>query len=601
MIILGIHDGHCASACLMVDGELVALAAEERFTRLKNDYGYPKQAIEYCLSSASLSADDIDQVAFATMNLNAFHTKLKSIASFTSDQWLAVHHRYWKPRLYDGIEDRTIFHELAKDTRLSNQDHYYDFSEIDADYDFIRDMEVSRSIRLDGARRHLGTEAADRIVFYDHHACHAYYALFASPIRNDNTLIYTLDGGGDSTTSTLFRYMGGRVEELARSNSVDIGRIYREVTLLLGMKTGEHEFKVMGLAPYATDREARKSYQVFDGMFEVDGDMLLYAPDRRPKDNYFHLTTAFEGHRFDGIAAAAQRMVEDSVQLWFREMQAKYRSRHAVFAGGVAMNVKLNMLLAENPDLEEFYVAPSPTDDTLCVGACYMGEAASGQDAYRHLRPIRNAYVGPEFANGDIQNAILQTGANQKFTVMDDVSVTKVAKFLAEGKVISRCSGRMEFGARALGNRSILASPRDPSTVDKINRQIKYRDFWMPFAPVVIAERANDYLADLVDLDSYAYMMISAKTTDAGKEELGGAIHGSDMTARPQVLARDRNPGYYDIIKAFEGETGTGALLNTSFNLHGEPIVCTPEDAISTFERSDLDVLLMNETAMVRE
>lgn len=600
MIVLGIHDGHCASACLMVDGRLEVLVSEERFTRLKNDCGYPYHAIEYCLNHRGIGPDQVDKVAFASERMSAFAIKLKVLTLFDAKDRMRFDHEYWKPRLYEGKDDPSLFEEYWQDERFCNQPGYYDFSVLDGSFASMNDHEKIRGIRLDGIKRHLAIDAR-KVHFYEHHTCHAYYSLYGSHIRHDNTMIYTLDGGGDSTTSTLFRFKEGRIDELARSNNVDVARIYRTVTQLMGMKLGEHEFKVMGLAPYATQRELDKSYKVFDGLFETRDDLIQYAEGRKPRDLYFWLKDSFECHRFDGIASAVQKMVEVDVGNWFSSVQQKYNSRYAVFGGGVAMNVKLNMELADADYIDDFHVCPSPTDDTLCVGACYIAEVESAPNAWKDLAPIDDPYLGPEFGQSEILNAINESGIAERFTVQEGVDADQAAVWLDSGKVIARMTGRMEFGARALGNRSILANPRNESTVEKINRQIKYRDFWMPFAPVVLGERASDYF-DMPNQDIHrSYMMIAARTTELGRQELPAAIHRGDQTARPQVLNRDQNAGYYDIIKAFEKRTGTGCLLNTSFNLHGEPIVCTPADAISTFERSELDVLLMEDIAVVRD
>lgn len=598
MIILGIHDGHCASACLMIDGRLRAFAAEERFSRLKNDHGYPRLAIDYCLREAGITPTDIDQVAFASTSMGIFAVGLKALASFDGDDWRRIHRDYWKPRLYDGQESHGIFEDLWR-ARFDRSGHFYDFSAIDGSWASLTDRTRSQAIRLDGVRRHLGV-GADRVRFYDHHSCHAYYALFGSHIRTDKTMVYTLDGGGDATTSTVFQFRNGRMHELARSNTVDVARIYREITLILGMKMGEHEFKVMGLAPYATDREFAKSRKVFDGMFRIADDLISYVPGRKPADLYFAIRDAFEGHRFDGIAAAVQSMCEATVIDWFDTVQRQHASRHAVFAGGVAMNVKLNMMLADSPLLDDFYVCPSPTDDTLCVGACYMAETVVDPDGWRKLSPVDDPYQGPAYGKEDALAAIERSGVAEIAAVIEDVTPEAVAAMLAAGKVVSRCAGRMEFGQRALGNRSILADPRREETVEKINHQIKYRDFWMPFAPVMLAERVADYIIGDNSAIRRPYMMIGARTSAAGQRDLPAAIHRADRTARPQVLCRDQNVEYYDIVKAFEATTGTGALLNTSFNLHGEPIVCSPADAISTFQRSALDALVMDGVALVR-
>lgn len=598
MIILGIHDGHCASACLMVDGRLQALAAEERFSRKKNDHGYPRRAIDFCLSQVGLKASDIDEVAFASEHMHVFSVGLKALANFDCEDWFSIQNNYWKPKIFEGI-DRPEFLSQLWVERYDAEEHFYDFSPVGKNAERLFDKTLSHSIRLDGLKRHLNI-SVDTVRFYDHHSCHAYYAYYGSHIRADNTIIYTLDGGGDSVTSTVFQVQDGRPNELARSNKVDVARIYREVTQLMGMKLGEHEFKVMGLAPYATDREMTKSWKFFDGMFETRQNMISYVEGRQPKDLHFAMHDAFKGHRFDGIAAAVQRMCETTVLDWVNTVQAKYKSKNAVFAGGVAMNVKLNMLISELEVLEDFYVCPSPTDDTLCVGACYMAESRISNEASENLYPVDDPYMGPAYDPKSLPTDIVSTRVAEVADVVEDSSPEFIAQLLASGKVISRCVGRMEFGQRALGNRSILADPRSDAAVQRINKQIKYRDFWMPFAPVMLAERAEEYIYTKNKLIQRPYMMIGAKTTEQGSLEFPAAIHAADKTARPQVLERSHNPDYYDLIKCFESITGTGGLLNTSFNLHGEPIVCSPKDAISTFKRSALDVLVLDGITLVR-
>lgn len=599
MIILGIQDFHDSSACIMVDGELKALVAEERFSRLKRDTGYPYHSIQFCLKQLGLSPHEIDHVAFASTSYFLFTSKLKTYATFTVDDWFRIYEEYWKPKIYENKENFDIFVELWKDPRFQNLDNYYDFSAVDGNYESIADEKIAREIRLEGVKRHLGINR-DKVGFYDHHTCHAYYALFGSRKSESNILIYTLDGGGDKTVSTLFQFSGECMNELARSNSADPSRIYRNISFILGMKGGEHIYKVMGLAPYATQKEFKKSKLVFDDMFTIKNDMICYKDDRKPTDNFFYFREAFKKHRFDGIAAATQHMFETSVFQWFEACQKKYDSRHAVFAGGGAMNVKANMLLADAEFLDDFYVCASPTDDTLCVGACYLAEVQHDPKSWQELKPIRDVYMGPKYERSSIESAIERENISKKFKIHENISYDEIVDLLLNGKVVARFSGRMEYGERALGNRSILADPRNIDIVNKINKQIKYRDFWMPFAPVVLEERSSDYLQILNPNIQRPYMMIAANTTEEGRRELRAAIHPADLTTRPQVLRREHNPEYYDLIKRFEMKTGTGALLNTSFNLHGEPIVCSPEDALDTFIRSELDVLVMEDIAIKR-
>jgi carbamoyltransferase len=599
MIVLGIHDFHDSSACIMVHGELKALVAEERFSRLKRDMGYPYRSINFCLKQTGVDPRDIDHVAIASTQYSAFMSKVKAFSTFGVEDWFRLFEEYWWPRIYEKRETTEVILDLWNDPRFKALDHYYDFSVIDGSFQSIMDESLAKQIRLDAVRRHLGIES-QRVGFYDHHSCHAWYALFGGPKREDNTLVYTIDGGGDKTSATLFRFAGGQMRELARSNKADPSKIYRNIAFTMGMKGGEHVHKVMGLAPYATDRELMRSWRVFDGMFTVKGDMICYADDREPPDNFFYFQKAFSKHRFDGIAGAVQQMFETAIYQWLEGCQRKYRSRSAVFAGGGAMNVKTNMILAESGLVDYFHVCPSPTDDTLCVGACYMAETRHDPRAWEYLKPITDVYLGPEFDRSAIEAAVISKGIPDRFNLEERADADKIASWLEDGRIVARLSGRMEFGERALGNRSILADPRNPETVHRVNRQIKYRDFWMPFAPVLLQERCFEYIKarnrDIVR----SYMMIASETTDKGKAELPAAIHPADRTARPQVLQKRENASYYEIVKKFEVRTGIAGLVNTSFNLHGEPIVCSPEDALDVFLRSELDAVVMDDIAVKR-
>jgi len=598
MNILGVHDGHNASACLMVDGKLVAVAEEERFSRLKMDCGYPLNAIEFCLRQGGIDASDIDHVAVATEKYHAIYMAMKMNALMTIDDWIEYNEMYFKPLLYEGKKNDDFVQSLFEREKFRGVEHWYDFSKIRRDYDFVRDAQQVRDIRIDGFVRHLGIDR-NKVAFHDHHACHAYYAMYGAPDRPDRTVVFTLDGGGDGSVSTVFKYENGAMRELARTNATDVARMYRYVTLHMGMKPGQHEYKVMGLAPYANEREAEKSWSYFADRYEVRDDLIGYREGRKPKDLFFTMQDGFRGHRFDGIAAAVQRMVETVVAPWIVDTTAAHNARSARFGGGVAMNIKLNMLLAEDQRLEDYYVCPSPTDNTLSIGAAYKAAigAGAGPD---DVAPVDDVYLGPGYTTSDVEEAIDSSGVAGDYKVHRGVTPADVAGFLERGQVVARCSGQMEFGERALGNRSILADARNPETVSKINSQIKYRDFWMPFAPVMLEERAADYVASDIPRDRMGHMMIGSDSTALARRDLPAGLHAADKSMRPQVIRRDRNPGYWDVLKAFEERTGVGGLLNTSFNLHGEPIVCSPKDAISTFVRSGLDVVLMEDVAIER-
>lgn len=603
MVILGIHDGHNASAAIMVDGVLKACASEERFSRLKMDAGYPRQAIDYCLQEAGVQAKDLTQIAFATCSHDPLFIWAKAHATFSIEDWLVQEREVWRPLLYDQIDRRPEYRRrIREDERFKAHTHFYSFSLVNVDGPPGQWPEATRLLRADAVRRHLGC-GPEKISSHNHHRTHAAYAYYANPNRRPDSLVYTLDGGGDGSTATLFRSTPNGLKELARTNDCHVARLYRSMTLLLGMKVGHDEHKLMGLAPYATDREFKRSWTVFKDQFAVvDGVSLFKAG--KPPDLFFHYQREFEGHRFDGIAAATQQMAEHCMLDWVRTTTAEQGCRDIAFSGGVAMNVVVNGHLAGQPFLDSIYVPASPADESLAIGAIYLAEerrlAAQGQTVPL-TAAMTDIYLGPVYDDAHVHRLLERERVRERHQVVSAVTAGEVAEVLAGGNVVARCAGRMEFGQRALGNRSILADPRRADTVETINRQIKYRDFWMPFAPVVRAERLADYflLPEGKTVGS-PHMMFVWPSTAQAQCDLPAGLHPADRSGRAQVISRSDNPSYYELIQAFEERTGVGALLNTSFNLHGEPICLTPADALSTFERSGLDALLLNDVMIRR-
>jgi carbamoyltransferase len=296
--------------------------------------------------------------------------------------------------------------------------------------------------------------------------------------------------------------------------------------------------------------------------------------------------------RFDHIAGATQRLTEELLCAAVRAAIKKTGIRDVVAAGGTFMNIKGNHDIAGMPEVEHFYVTPSCGDDSLAIGACYsawLEHEGQGLPA-----PLDTLYLGDEPDTTDIEKKAEARGF--RITKCDNINKT-AAELLSKGVIIARCSGRMEFGARALGNRSILANPAFPDVVERINRAIKHRDFWMPFAPVIMAEQADRYIADyeVFKKTQADYMMVGFESTPLAKEHLRGALHAYDKTMRPQILTREKNPDYYNIIEEFAAITGQHALLNTSFNIHGKPIVRSTEDALEVLEQSGLTHLVIGD------
>ena len=303
------------------------------------------------------------------------------------------------------------------------------------------------------------------------------------------------------------------------------------------------------------------------------------------------LLEATLGHRFDAIAAGAQRIVEEHLLRWPRLMRERYGGDRLALGGGVFMNVKANGLLAQEAWLRDLFVFPSCGDESNAVGAAYLGYVAQGGLAPRGLGP---AYLGPALEPDEVEAVICTRDLASRYRVSEHANIAeKIAELLVSDGVVARCAGRMEFGARALGNRSILANPSDHRVVTLINTMIKNRDFWMPFAPSILREREADYVVNPKGFAS-PYMMLAFPTNPKRRDEIVAAIHPQDGTARAHLVDQAWNPDYHHVIREFERRTGIGAVLNTSFNLHGEPLVASAEDAVDTFERSGLPHLALD-------
>lgn len=599
MIILGIHDGHTATACIMKDGKIIAAISEERLVRKKNEMGYPKNAIDACLKYSKIKPNEIDLVAVSTINLNMLWAKIKRESAFTINDYIREQHEYFKPLLIEGKSPGEVTWKYIKNVedRKGVMPSQYDFSILNESN--FSDNNVHKKIRIDAILKHLKI-SEDKIHFVDHHACHAYFAYYSSPFRGD-TLILTIDGFGDGNNATISVSRNNKIERIFATNECKIATIYKYITLLLGMKPTEHEYKVMGLAPYSNSKELERSYRVFSDIFEIND--LNFVWKNKPKDLYFHFLEKLEGCRFDGIAAAVQKMVEDLCVKWVRNAIKKTGINKVVLAGGVAMNIKLNLLIAKMPEVSSLFIGPSPADESTPIGACYYvmeKYCEKNNISGSIIAQLDHAYLGTEFTKEDILNAIKKTGVDKKYKIETNINNKEIAKELVNGKVIGVCRGRMEFGARALGNRSILADPSNPNIIQKINSQIKFRDFWMPFTPSILFERCDDYIIN--DKRIYSpFMTIGFDSTPLAQKEIIASLHPADLTARPQMVRKDINPDYYDLIKEFEKITGIGAVLNTSLNLHGLPVVCSPEDAIEVMEKSEIDMIYFGDVLITRK
>jgi len=577
VIVLGISETHCATAAVLRDGAVVGCASEERFSRLKNDAGYPRLAVGALLGELGLSPSAIDRVVLAGTRIPSYEWMNRVMRDD------AYRRRYYGVGL--EVPRRGLTGRARKlGAKLG-----------------LLDSAPGKAALGDGARRghvtsHLGL-ADERVSFADHHTCHAAAAYFGSPFTGSPALVLTNDNSGDGLCGTVSSARGVSLtrHEATPSSPGSLGSFYTLVTLLLGMKPGEHEYKVMGLAPYAPERETERAVTALSAVFAMAEGSPSRFEWRTRGPLYRALLEATLGLRFDGIAGGAQRVLEDALLRWARLARQRYGGERLALGGGVFMNVKANMLIADESWVGDLFVFPSCGDESNAVGAAYLGylDLCAAAGANPTPRPLGPAYLGPDVRDAQIEAVIRARDLGSRYRVSEHAEIeAKIADLLVSDGVVARCAGRMEFGARALGNRSILANPSDHRVVDVINRMIKNRDFWMPFAPTVLRERESDYLLNPKGLAS-PYMMLAFPTNPKRRDEIVAAIHPQDATARAHILDEAWNPSYHRVIREFESRTGIGAVLNTSFNLHGEPLVSSAEDAVDTFERSGLPHLAL--------
>ncbi|MGD8396369.1 MAG: carbamoyltransferase [Candidatus Eiseniibacteriota bacterium] len=553
MNILGISAFyHDAAAALYRNGALVAAASEERFTRRKHDAGYPEHAIRYCLEEGGIGVGDLDYVGF-----------------------------YEKP--------------LIKFERIL----YTYFSTFPRSYrSFLRAMPLwlKEKLWIPGTLRHrLGYGGP--LLFSDHHESHAASAFLVSPF--ERAAILTVDGVGEWSTASLGRGEGTRIELLREIRFPhSLGLLYTAFTYYLGFKVNSAEYKVMGLAPYGEPRYLEQVEQVAaldeDGSFRLDLDYfdfhtglrmtgerfnaLFGGPPRRPDD-------PMDQRHFD-IAASIQRYTEEAVLRLGRHVHGLTGESNLCMAGGVALNCVANGRLLREGPFDDIWIQPAAGDAGGAIGvAALIHHSVLGNEG-RFVLP--HAYWGPGFDDGAIRAMLEADGV--PFQELDRQELLETtARLIEDQQVIGWFQGRMEFGPRALGNRSIIADPRNPENKDRVNLKIKFRESFRPFAPTVLADRASDYFE--IDRAS-PYMLLTAQVRE-DRRVIPSVTH-LDGSARLQTIARDDNPLYYDLIREFEKRTGVPVIINTSFNVRGEPIVCTPADAYRCFLRTDMDYLVLH-------
>ncbi|OGO29028.1 MAG: hypothetical protein A2W33_07295 [Chloroflexi bacterium RBG_16_52_11] len=587
--IVGVQVGITSGCAVFRNGRIEFAVSEERYSKVKNDTAFPDAAIKDAIRCCTLDPDSIERVVLVSRRMSPDHFLTSRECTFGIEDYLREQRDYYRPRLLDGgdLDYLTVFADKldARYADLANEIRIGGSSRVD----------IWNRWRIHRVSKLLGVSEA-KISIVNHEHAHAAYAYYGSPFRGEDVLAVTFDGYGDDANAAIASPVNGRLQFAHRYSDYNIGRIYRFITLLLGMKPNEHEFKVMGLAPYATEYTYRKALEVFLSAyrFTSDGEVEVNA---ELKDHFYYFKDRLEGCRFDGIAAAVQLFTERMNCSLVSHWLSKLGKKRVVLSGGVSLNIKANMEVGKLPSVEDLFVVGSGGDESLCIAGifAYLDESGRGDE----IVPLDSLYLGPQIAEGDIDKAVKGVVEIMSADVTPNASANDVAQLLADGHILGRVSGRMEFGARALGNRSILADPRSAAVIRKINSQIKNRDFWMPFTPSMLPSASRRYLDNPKGFH-FPYMSVACETTQEGRLSLAGALHPADLTARPQIVEEHINGDYFQLISAFEKISGVGALLNTSLNLHGYPIVRTAEDAVNVLANSDLDGLLLDTTLVTR-
>lgn len=585
MNIIGIYDGHNASASLSIDGEIVCAVQEERFTKRKNEEGFPKYCVKYIMNKYNLTNANIDIVAMSTIDRTDFeYLKYPIDSVFSIDDYIDMMEDYWKPKLA-GKEYPKDYAKQIFEKKFNSEKSFYTIPD---DFYSLLPEEIQNKVTevvVNDIANFMQIDK-EKIKFYDHHTCHAMYGYFANPNKKDKTIAITVDAYGDGKNQTVWKIENDKFELVTDSNQCEIARLYRMVTLYLRMKPLEHEFKVMGLAPYAKDSYANKVAEIFEDLLEFDGLKIVHK--NRPANLYEFLNEKLKYHRFDNIAGGVQNYTEKILIELFKRASQEIGFNNFVFSGGVAMNVKANKALADQEFVHDIFVAGSSSDESQSIGACYFANYENNIIN----KPLENLYLGTDNSNEDILEYIKENSLNEKYSIKEAKN-NEIAQLLADGEVVARVVGKMEFGSRALGNRSILANPSNPDIIQHINELIKGRDFWMPFAATVLDKFEDKYLVNPKGFES-RYMATAMDSKKEFLHEIKAGTHPYDETIRPQILTKEQNAGYYDLIEEFSNITGIGSLLNTSYNLHGLPVVNDIADAFHVFENSGLKHLILN-------
>ena len=591
---------HDSAAAITIEGEVIAAAQEERFTRDKHTPDFPKNAIKFCLEETGLEIDELDAVVFYDKPLLKFERLLQTYYAFAPKGLLSFlkaipvwlnEKMFLKKLIYDGLKEVGT----------------YDKKKI-------------------------------KLLFPEHHLSHAASAFYPSPYKE--SAILTIDGVGEWSTASIGIGKGNKIEILKEMEFPhSVGLLYSAFTYFLGFTVNSGEYKLMGLAPYGNPEaeETREFIELIknnlisikeDGSIWLDQDYFMYATGlRMVKEKKW--TTLFGFGRREpetdleqkhcNLALAIQEVTEEIVIKMAQEVKRLTGSDNLCMAGGVALNCVANGKLLRENIFKNIYIQPAAGDAGCSLGAALAIEYMYFDNERKvtdKMDTMKGSYLGPDYSSKEIQLMNRKVKANFKeYANFSDLTKFAADK-LAKGDVVGWFQGKMEFGPRALGNRSILGDARNPEMQKKLNLKIKYREGFRPFAPSVLAEKTSEFF----DLDADSpYMLMVAPVTRSRRKKLPEnyydlpfferlytersdlqSITHLDFSARVQSVHKETNPRYWELIKAFEKQTGYGLVVNTSFNVRGEPIVCTPYDAYRCFMSTEMDHLVINDVVYIK-
>jgi carbamoyltransferase len=585
---------HDSAAALVVDGDIVAAAQEERFTRKKHDPGFPENAAKYCLEQAGLRADQLDFIAFYDKPMLKFERLLETYLAFAPA----------------GL--RSFFMAMPV---------------------WLREKLMMRRM----IRRGIPGVSKATLLFMDHHESHAASAFFPSPFQE--AAILTLDGVGEWSTTAWGVGRGNKIELTHHLHFPhSLGLLYSAFTYYCGFRVNSGEYKLMGLAPYGKPVYAEAIYKHLmdlrpDGSFWLNMDYFNYCQGLTMTNRRFDALfggaprdpeSTIEQRHMD-LAASIQAVTEEIVLRMGRDIHKQTGMKHLVLAGGVALNCVANGRLLREGPFEDIWIQPAAGDAGGALGAALFAwhqlldkpRKTNGADSQK------GSFLGPAFSSSQIQGFLDKAGVQYTRIEDEEQHAEYVARLLTEEKIIGWCAGRMEFGPRALGGRSIIGDPRSPKMQATMNLKIKFRESFRPFAPVVLQEHAHEWF-ELREGQESPYMLLVAPVLEQHRVAVSGeqlrkmsqdpdlrqrvnvvrssvpAVTHVDYSARVQTVDSERNPRFYRLMQAFHEMTGCPILVNTSFNVRGEPIVCTPEDAYRCFLATEMDALVLEDFVILK-